>query len=101
MTSSDILHFLRQGRFDDAVDEIFNIAKQRIMLVAERRMQFLSIGDEVRLCERTKPQVLAGASGQVAKVGQTTVWVRLHDGYSKEFPAACTVEVPNTVIELA
>lgn len=101
MESTDILYLLRQGRFDDVVDEIFSIARQRILVVAGRRSEMLKVGDDVILNGRTNPKVLAGATGEVTKVGKTTVWVRLYDSYGKQFPALCTIEVPNTVVEFA
>lgn len=98
MENIDILYMLRHGNFDDLVDEIFEVVKDRIGIVANRRSEILNIGDEVRLCDRIKPNVLAGATGQVTKIGTTTTWVRLYENYSKEFPAMCTIEVPNTAV---
>lgn len=99
MTSNDILLHLSHGRFDDVIEDVFGIARERIRVLAGRRAQIMQVGDRVALSDRINPKTLAGAVGVVTKIKTSQVWIRLDHAHGRDYPAKCVIEVPTTSVQ--
>jgi hypothetical protein len=94
-----IMYEMRRGVFDDTIDEIFNIAQQRLKVVAERINQYLQPGDDIRIKNRVNPQYLAGITGEVIEVDKNVVVVEIHESCGP-YRALQRLDIPTTLVEL-
>lgn len=92
----DIIHLLRRGKFDDLIDDIFNVTRDRIRIVARNRAESLKAGDNVQFNSRSDPTAFVGLFATVVSTNGSKVTVEIHepcDGYDAwehvEAPASC------------
>ena len=93
----DLIYLLRRGEFDQAIDEILELAQWRTKLLAGRITEKLSPGDYVRIKERAQPECLSNAMAVVISVKREVVVVELQDERGK-YEKYARLDIPATLV---
>lgn len=95
----DYMRGVINGEFDDQLDVMINIIRQRKSIVAAHRTSALRPGDQVRFVDGVRPQYLAGLIATVVRVGPKVV-VTCDDPRAGRFGRG-EVRVPGALLVLA
>ena len=96
MTTDNIITDIRNGKYDNDLNDIVLAINARRKSFTEKTKRGLHVGDRIRFNQATKPLYLRGVEGTITKINRVKVVVDLDSRHNRFYK---NINVPVGLIE--